>query len=67
MQIGFLVARFESQVATLTKRAAEVEAALQAKRAALTTKREKAYKSAQALKVAIALVSSKDDELEKAA
>ena len=45
-------------MATLTKRVAEAKAALQAER-------EKAYKSTQALKAATALVSRKDEELER--
>ena len=58
---------FKSQVASLTKRAVEAEAALQVERVTLITEREKAYKSAQALKAATTLVSHKDEKLEKAA
>ena len=46
MQIGCLAARFESQVANLSKKVAEAEAALQGERITLASEREKAYKSA---------------------
>ena len=52
MQIGYLASRFESQVATHTKRVAEAEAALQVERDALTSETKKAHKSDKALKAA---------------
>ena len=54
-------------MAILTKRVAEAEVAFQVERVILMSKREKAHKSAQALKVATTLVSSNDEELEQAA
>ena len=51
-------------MSTLTKRVSDVEAALQAERAALMTERKKAHKLAQALKAATTLVLRKDKELE---
>ena len=54
-------------MATLTKRVAEIEANLQVERVALKSEMEKAHKLAQALKEATALVSCKDEELERVA
>ena len=65
MQIGCLEVEFESQAANLTRKIFEVEVALQVERAPLALEREKAHKSAQALKATTDLAFRRDAELER--
>ena len=53
-------------MASSSKRFAEAEAVLEAKRSALTAEKERAYIYDQALKAVMALISQKDGELEVA-
>ena len=59
-----MAAKFEAYTARNSKRVTEAEAALEAETSTLAAVKEKAYKSDQALKSVMALISIKDWELD---